>query len=83
MDKQLILCGIGFTASISKEDIDNAHLERGIWKENEYLSLGELKKGSYLKKSHFMRINMDQDDYSPPDEYNILNKQYCVIVFLP
>lgn len=83
MNKQLIVCGIGFRAEIHKNGIHKATLERGFWNADNYVSQGKPKPNSCKVLSDYINLIMDQDDYSSPDTFNVSNNQYCIIITLP
>lgn len=84
MGENLVFCGIGFEARIMAKNINSKKLkiERGYWKENRYMSLGKFKPITYEIGKDVIKIIMDEDDFSPPDIFNPIEKQYCVRIFL-
>ena len=82
--ENLVIFGIGFEATIKAKNINSKKLkiEGGYWKENRYMSLGKFKSITYEIGKDVIKIIMDEDDFSPPDIFNLIEKQYCVRIFL-
>ena len=82
--ENLVFCGIGFEARIMAKNINSKRIkiERGYWKENRYISLVKLKPNTYEIGKDFILIKMDEDDFSPPDIFNLAKNQYYIKISL-
>lgn len=78
----MIICAIGVEVTIDKHlfQSDSILIERGYWLDDTFVALGSPKSGTIKTNGSTVKIRMDLDDFSPPEEFDINNHQYCLRV---
>jgi hypothetical protein len=82
--ESVIICGIGFEAIIRGHHpgLENARIERVQWVNDERVILGPPKSGTIEISENNIRIRMDDDHFSSPENFEPLNTQYSIMVTL-